>query len=154
MCGFAFFGADHLLFGIDMPLGDMEFGNRNYRQTINAIEEMGISDEDRMKIYEHNAKRAVPSADQRCRHGKVAGISATRTWDLETDVVVVGHGYAGAVCAINVHDHGAEVLVLEKESHPAGCLPAAGGDIGCIIGDVDEAFTYFKALCGAGRPMT
>lgn len=56
MCGFTFFGADHLLFGIDMPLGDMEFGNRNYRQTINAIEEMAISDQDRVKIYEENAR--------------------------------------------------------------------------------------------------
>jgi predicted TIM-barrel fold metal-dependent hydrolase len=57
MCGFDFFGAEHLLFGIDMPLGDMEFGNRNYRQTINAIEEMSISDDDRMKIYEENARK-------------------------------------------------------------------------------------------------
>ena len=56
MCAHAFFGADHLLFGIDMPLGDMEFGMRNYRQTISAIEEMDISDEDRKKIYGDNAK--------------------------------------------------------------------------------------------------
>jgi succinate dehydrogenase/fumarate reductase flavoprotein subunit len=74
------------------------------------------------------------------------------TWDRETDVVVVGHGYAGAVAAINVHDHGAEALVLEKESHPAGCSPAAGGDIGCITGDVEQAFAYFKALCGGRTP--
>jgi predicted TIM-barrel fold metal-dependent hydrolase len=40
-----------------MPLGDLEFGNRNYRQTINAIEEMAISDEDRTKIYEGNARK-------------------------------------------------------------------------------------------------
>ena len=57
MCGYDFFGADHLLFGIDMPLGDIEFGNRNYRQTINAIEAMDISDEDRSKIYEENARK-------------------------------------------------------------------------------------------------
>jgi aminocarboxymuconate-semialdehyde decarboxylase len=57
MCAHAFFGADHLLFGADMPLGDMEFGNRNYRQTINAIEAMNISDEDRKKIYEDTAKK-------------------------------------------------------------------------------------------------
>lgn len=55
MCAHAFFGADRLLFGIDMPLGDTEFGHRNYRQTINAIEQMDISDEDRKKIYEDNA---------------------------------------------------------------------------------------------------
>jgi predicted TIM-barrel fold metal-dependent hydrolase len=57
MCAHAFFGADHLLFGVDMPLGDMEFGNRNYRQTINAIEAMNISDEDRKKIYEDTARK-------------------------------------------------------------------------------------------------
>jgi predicted TIM-barrel fold metal-dependent hydrolase len=57
MCGNAFFGPDHLFFAIDFPLGDMEFGVRNYRQTINAIEEMDISDEDRKKIYEGTARK-------------------------------------------------------------------------------------------------
>jgi uncharacterized protein len=56
MCGHAFFGADRILFGIDFPLGDVECGDRNYRQTINAIEQMKISDEDRKKIYEDNAR--------------------------------------------------------------------------------------------------
>jgi aminocarboxymuconate-semialdehyde decarboxylase len=56
MCGFSFFGADHIVFGIDFPLGDTEKGNRNYRQTINAIEEMNISDEDKKRIYEDNAR--------------------------------------------------------------------------------------------------
>jgi hypothetical protein len=32
-------------------------GVRNYRQTINAIEEMDISDEDRKKIYEGTARK-------------------------------------------------------------------------------------------------
>jgi predicted TIM-barrel fold metal-dependent hydrolase len=57
MCAHAFFGADHLLFAVDFPLGDMEFGTKNYRQTISAIDEMDISDEDRKKIYGDNAKR-------------------------------------------------------------------------------------------------
>jgi aminocarboxymuconate-semialdehyde decarboxylase len=56
MCGHAFFGADRILFGIDFPLGDVECGDRNYRQTINAIEQMNISDEDKKKIYEDNAR--------------------------------------------------------------------------------------------------
>lgn len=59
MCGHAFFGADHILFGIDFPLGDIEHGNRNYRQTINAIEQMDISEEDRKKIYEDNARNLM-----------------------------------------------------------------------------------------------
>jgi succinate dehydrogenase/fumarate reductase flavoprotein subunit len=37
-----------------------------------------------------------------------------KTWDLTTDVVVVGAGGAGLISAINAHDGGAKVLVLEK----------------------------------------
>jgi uncharacterized protein len=58
-CAHAFFGADRLLFGCDFPLGDTEFGNRNYRQTINAIDQMAITDEDRKKIYEDNARKLM-----------------------------------------------------------------------------------------------
>lgn len=56
MCAYACFGADHLLFGADMPLGDTELGNRNYRQVINAIEQMNIIEVERKKIYEDNAR--------------------------------------------------------------------------------------------------
>ncbi len=59
MCGFDFFGPDHVIFGIDFPLGCTEKGDRNYRQTINAIEAMPISDEDRKKIYEDNARKLM-----------------------------------------------------------------------------------------------
>ena len=59
MCGYEFFGADHVLFGIDFPLGDIENGDRNYRQTINAIEAMDIPDEDKKKIYEDNARKLM-----------------------------------------------------------------------------------------------
>jgi len=59
MCGHAFFGADRILFGIDFPLGDTEHGDRNYRQTINAIEQMAISEEDKKKIYEDNARKLM-----------------------------------------------------------------------------------------------
>jgi uncharacterized protein len=59
MCGWDFFGPDHVLFGIDFPLGDTEKGDRNYRQTINAIEAMAISDEDKKKIYEDNARKLM-----------------------------------------------------------------------------------------------
>ncbi|MDB9822354.1 amidohydrolase [Deltaproteobacteria bacterium] len=59
MCAYAFFGADHLLFGADMPLGDTEHGNRNYRQTINAISQMDITETDRKKIYEDNARNLM-----------------------------------------------------------------------------------------------
>jgi predicted TIM-barrel fold metal-dependent hydrolase len=59
MCGYTFFGADHLVFGADFPLGCTEHGDRNYRQTINAIEQMDITELERKKIYEDNARRIM-----------------------------------------------------------------------------------------------
>ena len=59
MCAYDFFGADKLLFGADMPLGDNLNGYRNYRQTINAIEAMDIPEEARKLIYEDNARKLM-----------------------------------------------------------------------------------------------
>jgi len=59
ICGITFFGADKVLFGIDFPLGDTEWGDRNYRQTINALEATDISDADKKKIYEDNARKLM-----------------------------------------------------------------------------------------------
>jgi aminocarboxymuconate-semialdehyde decarboxylase len=56
MCARDFYGAGHLLFAADMPLGDREFGNRSYRQTINAIEAMDITAEERLAIFEDNVR--------------------------------------------------------------------------------------------------
>jgi len=58
-CGWTFFGPDHILFGVDSPLGDSQGGYRNYRNTLNAIAQMEISDEDREKILSLNAKRIM-----------------------------------------------------------------------------------------------
>lgn len=58
-CGHEFFGPDNLLFGVDFPLGDVEHGDRNYRQTINAIEQMNITEEERKKIYQDNARKLM-----------------------------------------------------------------------------------------------
>ena len=55
MCAYELCGADHLVFGADMPLGDYYFGARSYRQTINAIEAMNITDEEKKKIFVDNA---------------------------------------------------------------------------------------------------
>jgi predicted TIM-barrel fold metal-dependent hydrolase len=48
-------GADHIVFGADMPLGDYYFGFRSYRQTIDAIEAMQITPEEKRKIFVDNA---------------------------------------------------------------------------------------------------
>jgi predicted TIM-barrel fold metal-dependent hydrolase len=55
MCAYDLCGADHLVFGADMPLGDHYFGFRSYRQTINAIEAMNITPEEKKKIFVDNA---------------------------------------------------------------------------------------------------
>jgi len=57
-CGLAFFGADRVLFGTDMPF-DPEKGNGFIRDTIAAMERMRASSEDKTKIYEGNARRLL-----------------------------------------------------------------------------------------------
>ena len=57
-CGLQFFGVDHVLFGTDMPY-DQQLGDRLIRETINAIEEMELSADDKYKIYEGNAKQLL-----------------------------------------------------------------------------------------------
>ena len=49
----------------------------------------------------------------------IAGVKAVELtkdlkWDMETDVVILGYGGAGACAAIEAHDAGAKVLILEK----------------------------------------
>jgi predicted TIM-barrel fold metal-dependent hydrolase len=55
MLAYDFWGPDKLVFGADMPLGDFFWGGRSYRATINAINDMGIPDEDKKKIFVDNA---------------------------------------------------------------------------------------------------
>ncbi len=55
MCGYAFFGADHILFGTDMPY-DSQLGDRATRQTILSIEQMDIPDFEKKMIFEDNAR--------------------------------------------------------------------------------------------------
>ena len=57
-CGLEFFGEDHLLFGTDVPY-DVENGGVSIRETIKAIEAMGVSESARIKIYEGNARRLL-----------------------------------------------------------------------------------------------
>lgn len=55
----------------------------------------------------------------------------TLTWDHDADIVVVGYGGAGASAAIESHDSGSAVIILEKE-HLAGGTTAMSG--GIIVG--------------------
>jgi aminocarboxymuconate-semialdehyde decarboxylase len=56
--GLEFFGADHVLFGTDMPF-DPEKGPGFIRDTIAAMERVRASAEDKAKIYEGNARRLL-----------------------------------------------------------------------------------------------
>lgn len=58
MCAHAFCGTEHMLFGTDMPY-DSQFGERYTRQTIEAIEQMDISDLDKKQIFEDNARELL-----------------------------------------------------------------------------------------------
>lgn len=66
-------------------------------------------------------------------------------WDIQTDVVVLGYGGAGACAAIAARDSGAEVVIIEK-------APFGGGNTACSVGNlflpnnVSEAVDYYKAL--------
>jgi len=56
MCGYAFFGAEHILFGTDMPY-DMQNGHLSVHETIESIERMEIPDCDKRKIFAENANK-------------------------------------------------------------------------------------------------
>lgn len=58
MCGCQFFGAEHMLFGTDFPY-DTESGDKYIRQTIEAVHRMNISEADKKKLFEKNAKRLL-----------------------------------------------------------------------------------------------
>ena len=58
MCGFEFCGADQMVFATDFPF-DSEFGDRYTKQTIQSIEQMSISEADKQKIFEDNARRLM-----------------------------------------------------------------------------------------------
>lgn len=58
MCAYHFFGVEHLLFGTDAPF-DSQLGDYCTRRTIQAIEQMDISDTDKRKIFEENARQLL-----------------------------------------------------------------------------------------------
>lgn len=63
------------------------------------------------------------------------------TWNEEADVVVVGYGGAGARAAVEAHDLGADVLILEK-------MPVAGGNTAMCGGAIYGAGTSVQKAAG------
>jgi len=78
---------------------------------------------------------------------RTKSIPNAQSWDAEGDVVIVGFGGAGAAAAIEAHDNGAKVIILESApSH----LP--GGNTGCCAGfmvvpsSVSEGVEYYRGM--------
>lgn len=83
-------------------------------------------------------------------------------WDLETDVLVVGFGAAGACAAIEARQAGAQVLVLEVASAGGGSASLSGGevyvggnggtDVQRMHGFTDSTEDFERYLLMAGGP--
>jgi succinate dehydrogenase/fumarate reductase flavoprotein subunit len=73
------------------------------------------------------------------------------SWDEETDVVVIGCGYAGAVAAITAVDEGSRVIVLEKMPDPGGISVCSAGGVR-VADDADEAHSYLQRTNGGTAP--
>ncbi len=71
--------------------------------------------------------------------------------DETYDVIVVGCGFAGGIAAIEAHDAGANVLVLEKMPTPGGISICSAGGLR-IAGDADGAFAYLQATNAGTTP--
>lgn len=64
-------------------------------------------------------------------------------WDQEADVVVVGFGGAGACAAIEAHDAGAKVLMLEKTAEGGGNTSVSAGGI-MVPKRKEDAYVYLE----------
>ena len=74
----------------------------------------------------------------------------TEPADYEADVVIIGFGSAGGCAAIEARDHGADVVILEKqpeESHYSNTRMSGGGfHSPDPSGDFDSLKAYAKAM--------
>ena len=78
-------------------------------------------------------------------------------WDQETDVVVVGSGFAGLAAAIEARQAGCSVIVLEKmkgfggnSTISDGCMAAAGTDFQREAGIEDSPALMYQDMLAAG----
>ena len=74
--------------------------------------------------------------------------SSAVKWDKETDVVVVGTGFAGISSAITAHDKGAKTLILEKAPKKLeGGNSKVSGNMWWTPTDVEGGIRYITSLC-------
>jgi len=63
MCGYAFFGADHMVFGSDYPYpGGAARADIALGEVIKSVENMNASEEDKVKMFSKNARRLLKLA--------------------------------------------------------------------------------------------
>ncbi|MGA9351694.1 MAG: FAD-dependent oxidoreductase [Anaerolineae bacterium] len=81
-------------------------------------------------------------------------------WDKEADVVVVGFGGAGGAAALEAHDAGAKVIILEKTPTPGGAttlccgvIYAAGTSVQKAEGITDTADEMYKYWMAMGKGL-
>lgn len=79
------------------------------------------------------------------------------SWDTETDVLVVGSGFAGYSAAIHAHDAGAQVMLIDKRGSDGGNSLKCDGDFGVCnssaqkeLGIQDSVDTYINDMLVAG----
>ncbi len=75
----------------------------------------------------------------------------TEQWDRECDVLVIGLGGAGAAAAIEAHDLGAHVVVVEKNAQPGGNTKVSGGSMRAYT-EREAAIEYINAVCEGTTP--
>lgn len=96
------------------------------------------------------------SANRACRLHEV------KQWDIETDVLIVGFGAAGACAAIEAAQAGAKVTLIETAAGSGGTTALAGGEIyvggngGTLqqktAGFSDTTEDFYQYLLMAGGP--
>lgn len=79
----------------------------------------------------------------------LAGVKAVElkdgtTWDKTADVVILGYGGAGACAAIEAHDAGAKVLILEKLAAGGGNTAVSSGGF-MVPKSKEDAYAYLNA---------
>jgi succinate dehydrogenase/fumarate reductase flavoprotein subunit len=92
---------------------------------------------DRRKFLKNTAATATLAATGVLGAAPANAADAGRAWDRQADVVIVGSGIAGMCAVIEAADAGARVLVLEKDSQPAGCAKFSGGHMTAAGTDVE-----------------
>jgi succinate dehydrogenase/fumarate reductase flavoprotein subunit len=69
-------------------------------------------------------------------------------WDMETDIVILGTGFAGLSAAITAKDAGARVLILEKMARKyEGGNSKVSGNMWWTPTNLPEALEYIEAMC-------